>query len=154
MSRRSLGGRQRLGPTRAIDAALWALAGVLLVSVVVLSLIPRLPVGGPGPIDLLLHAAAYAPTTLSLLLAGVWRPGRGEGPFPKLTVSFIAGILALGMILELVQAFGLAGVREGEIADALANGIGVGAGAGVWALARARTEARSRLFEGRERRRG
>ena len=138
--------------TRAIDAALWALSGILLVSVVVLSLIPRLPVGGPGPIDLLLHAAAYAPTTLSLLLAGVWRPGRGEGPFPKLTVTFIAGILALGVIIEVVQAFGLAGVRKGEIADALANGIGVGAGAGVWMLLRARRERPIRLAEGQRNR--
>ena len=119
-----------------LDAVLWTLSGILLTSVAVLSLMPKLPVGGPGPIDLLLHAVAYAPTTLSLLLAGVWRPGRGEGPFPKLTVTFIAGILALGVILELVQAFGLAGLREGEIADGIANAVGVGVGAGIWAILR------------------
>ena len=31
-----------------------------------------------------LHAVSYFATTLSLLFAAVWRPGRGEGPFPNL----------------------------------------------------------------------
>ncbi len=123
---------------------------LLLASLIVLSLLPKLPIGGPKPIDLALHAAAYGPTTLSLLLAGVWRPGRGEGPFPKLTVAFIAAILVLGVVLELVQAFALAGVREGEIADALANGIGVGAGAAVWSLLRALEERRTMAIQERD----
>ncbi len=139
-----------MDPRRIIDSALWGLSALLLVSLVVLSVLPKLPIGGPKPIDLALHAAAYAPTTLSLLLAGVWRPGRGAGPFPKLTTAFIVGILAIGVILELVQAFALAGVREGEIADALANGIGVGAGAGVWSLLRALGERRTMAIPERE----
>lgn len=123
---------------RLIDGGLWGLSIILMAAVVALSVVPQPPIGGPRPIDLLLHVAAYAPTTLVVLLAGVWRPGRGTGPFPRLTVGFVAGVLAVGTLLEVVQALGWAGPRQGEVADALANAVGVGLGAGLWALLRAR----------------
>lgn len=123
---------------RLIDGGLWGLAVVLLVGVAALSLLPQPPIGGPGPTDLLLHAAAYAPTTLVLLLAGVWRPGRGEGRFPRMTVTFVVLVLLMGAALEVVQGLGLVGPREGEVADALANAVGVGIGAGPWAVLRSR----------------
>jgi len=123
---------------RLIDTGLWSASAALLLSLVVLSVIPEPPIGGPRPTDLLLHVAAYAPTTLLLLLAGVWRPGRGSGRFPRSALAFILGLILLGSALEAVQALGWAGPRQGEIGDALANAVGVAVGAGWWLLLRAR----------------
>jgi hypothetical protein len=111
-------------------------SAALLALLVLLSLIAQPPIGGPRPLDLFLHVAAYAPTTLMLLLAGVWRPGRGVGRFPRSTLGFLVGLIVLGSALEAVQALGWAGPRQGEPVDALANAIGVGTGGAVWWLLR------------------
>jgi hypothetical protein len=123
---------------RLIDTGLWVASAAVIASVLILSLIPQPPIGGPRPLDLLLHVAAYAPTALLLLLAGVWRAGRGMGQFPRSTFGFIGGLIVFGGALEAVQALGWAGPRQGEAADALANAMGVGSGGAVWWLLRAR----------------
>jgi hypothetical protein len=60
------------------------------------------------------------------------------GQFPRSTFGFIGGLIVFGGALEVVQAFGWAGPRQGEAADALANAMGVGTGGGIWWLLRAR----------------
>jgi hypothetical protein len=123
---------------RLIDTGLWGASVALILSLVVLSLIPQPPIAGSHPSDLILHVAAYAPTTLIFLLAGVWRPGRGVGRFPHATFAFVLGLVVLGTALEAIQALGWAATRQGEVADALANAVGVGTGTAAWSLLRAR----------------
>ncbi|MGH2652952.1 MAG: VanZ family protein [Actinomycetota bacterium] len=119
---------------KVIDAALWTLSALLLGTLTTLSLVPSPPVGGPRPVDLILHVAAYAPTTLVLLLAAVWRPGRGPGRFPGMAGWIVAGLVLLGAGIEVVQGLGLTGPRQGEPIDALANALGVAAGFGMWSV--------------------
>lgn len=122
---------------RFVDALLWVASVALMVALVILSLIPQPPIGGPRPTDLLLHVAAYAPTTFMLLLAAVWRPGRGMGPFPNSAVAVIVALMVLGAALEGAQALGWAGPRQGEVTDVIANVVGVGTGGLGWRLLRA-----------------
>ena len=68
------------------------------------------------------HAFAYFVTTLLVLCAAVWRPGRGEGPFSRWWWAVLAVMVAAGGAVEIVQSF--VG-REAELADWLAEIIAV-----------------------------
>lgn len=117
-----------------VDALLWAAAGALAATVVVMSIVPQPPVP-PDLSDKFVHGAGYAALTGSVLLAGVWRPGRGRGRWPGAGALVAVGAAALGAALEVVQ--GVAGTgRAGEIADAVANSVGAAAALGLWAAAR------------------
>jgi len=75
-------------------------------------------------------------TTL-FLLAAVWRPGRGDGPFATWQAPLLAAILAAGAIVEIVQVpLG----REGELGDWVAEVVGVAAAALLIAGLRRRAE--------------
>lgn len=127
---------------RAIDGALWALSGVLLLAIVVLSLGPK---GPPEPFSLadkMWHALAYAALTGSLLLAAVWRPGRGSGRLPGRAWAIALGAALLGTLLEVAQAFDPFAERHGDLGDWLANTVGVLAGFGAWRVLRHRTSPR------------
>jgi hypothetical protein len=91
---------------------------------------------GPRPTDLVLHVLAYAPTMFLLLLAAVWRPGRGSGPIPGGAVWIGLALVGLGIALELVQGLQIVPGREGDAPDAAANAAGVAAGATLWAILR------------------
>ena len=111
---------------RAIDAALWA-AGLLFAGItLVYSLVVTPPQGGALAIsDKSLHIASYFATCLCLLLAAVWRPGRGDGPFPTWGLRGAIALVAAGAAIELVQAAFTS--RQAELADVMADLIGVSA---------------------------
>ncbi|MDQ3991079.1 MAG: hypothetical protein M3245_02050, partial [Actinomycetota bacterium] len=68
------------GVSRAIDIALWAFSVVWMGLVVAISLFVRPPPFARVPqSDKALHALAYGMLTVAVLLAAVWRPGRGPG---------------------------------------------------------------------------
>jgi VanZ family protein len=81
------------------------------------------------------HALAYFATTLSFLLAAVWRPGRGPGRWPRAGLWFpIAAVLA-GITVEIMQAT-LTSTRNGEIGDVVAEAIGAGLAFAAYTLIR------------------
>jgi len=89
--------------------------GVLLVTW--LSLIPGEDLPGIGPWDKLLHAAAYAALALT---GGLGFRGR------RSAATVAVGLLALGSLLEVIQA-AIPG-REASVADASANAVGIAFG--------------------------
>ena len=121
-------------PAHRLYPALKLLALTLGAVIVVLSLIPNPPGGaGGGPIgawlsqlvfgteayaDKAAHFLAYTALSGTTLLA--WGRHRRQAALTLLL------LLALGAVLELLQAAG--GVRTGDLTDMLANGLGVGAG--------------------------
>lgn len=107
-------------------------------AIVVLSLGPK---GPPEPFSLadkMWHALAYAALTGCLLLAAVWRPGRGSGWLAGRAWTIALGAAFLGTILEVAQAFVPFADRHGDLGDGLANGAGVLAGFAAWRLLRHR----------------
>ena len=123
---------------RAVDAVLWSLSALLATALITFSLGPGLGIGGPGPMDLLLHFTAYAANTFVLLLAAVWRPGRGAGRFPRMAMAIALGFVLFGVGLEILQGFRLFSLRRPEPADAIANAVGVAAAMAGWFLLRRR----------------
>lgn len=121
---------------RRIDLALWTVAVLLLVALVVLSVGPGPPTRGVLSADKLWHGVAYAALTASWLLAAVWRPGRGPGRWPGAGLLVAAGAAALGGAIELLQ--GSVG-RSGDVLDLLADLAGVAAASTLWALGRRRS---------------
>ena len=77
------------------------------------------------------HFLAYFFTVGSLLLAAVWRPGRGAGRFPRATGWIVGAAVLVGAGLELVQ--GSMPNRQMELMDAAANTLGSLAALGAWA---------------------
>ena len=80
------------------------------------------------------HAFAYFVTSLLLLLAAVWRPGRGDGVLAPWTWWVLGAMVLAGGAVEIVQSF--VG-REAELADWVAEIVAVAAAAGVLAVLRA-----------------
>ena len=66
---------------------------------------------------------AYLVTTLLLLFAGVWRPGRGPGPLARFAPALIVVILVSGLLVELLQTI-LTARRQAEFADWVADAAG------------------------------
>lgn len=120
-----------------MDTALW----VLTVGCVVVTLWFSFVAGPPGGnafrgADKVGHALAYFATSLSFLFAAVWRPGRGEGRYPRLGMWVPAAALAFGILIEFLQ--GLTPTRSPEIGDALAEAIGAVLALAVHSLVRRR----------------
>ena len=111
---------------RAIDAALWA-GGLLFAGITLAySLVVVPPQTDAFAIsDKSLHVASYFATCLCLLLAAVWRPGRGDGPFPMWGLRGAVALVASGAAIEFIQ--GAFTSRQAELADVLADLIGVSA---------------------------
>jgi VanZ family protein len=125
---------------RAIDAALWT-AGLLFAGITLTySLAVTPPQSEALSIsDESLHIAAYFATGLCLLLAAVWRPGRGDGPFPTWGLRAAVALVSVGAAVELAQ--GLFTSRQAELTDVLADLIGAGAALGLHELLRRRAPA-------------
>lgn len=66
----------------------------------------------------------YFATFLCFLLAAVWRPGRGDGPFPTKASLFALSVLIAGIVIEVLQEIATAH-RHAEVGDVLAEFIGV-----------------------------
>ncbi len=81
-----------------------------------------------------LHAAAYFVNTFAVLLAVVFRPGRGSGRSDGWTLAIALGMLLLGGVLEILQGtfFG----RDAELADWVADAVGVALAALVFTALR------------------
>jgi VanZ family protein len=77
------------------------------------------------------HGLAYVATTLLVLLAAVWRPGRGDGPFARWWWAVLVVMIAAGGLVEIVQSF--IG-REAELADWVAEIVAVALAWGVLVL--------------------
>ena len=124
---------------------LWGLAVSSGVLTLWLSLGPVPPGTGAFPgADKVLHGMAYLVTTLLLLFAGVWRPGRGPGPLTRFAPALIVAILASGLLVELLQTI-LTARRQAEFADWVADAAGVLAAALIHALVRRVVSEPSRL---------
>jgi hypothetical protein len=122
--------------TNAVDLALWVAAWLLLAGVAWFSL-------GPPPAELnafslsdkVLHLGAYALTTGVFLLAAVWRPGRGDGAFPRAAPLLVASAIALTAALEVAQGT-LVADRTADVLDAAAGSLGVLFAFAAWAALR------------------
>jgi VanZ family protein len=108
-----------------LDLALWSIVALSIASTVVLSFVEPPGAGLGHGIDKVQHALAYFVTMLTALLAAVWRPGRGPGPFPGARWLIAAGALACGALIEIVQSVSTTN-RQGDVRDWLAEVAGVG----------------------------
>lgn len=70
-----------------------------------------------------LQAAAYFVNTLAVLLAIVWRPGRGAGRFDRLALPVVVGMQLLGGLIEIVQG-GFVGI-DSQFTDWVADAVGI-----------------------------
>jgi VanZ family protein len=110
---------------RRIDAALWAGFACSIAFTLFWALGAAPPGGRLFPrADKVFHAFAFASILGTFLLAGVWRPGRGSGRYEAATPAFIAGLMAFGVIIELVQSE-ISG-RDADILDLVADLVGMG----------------------------
>lgn len=117
-----------------VDRLLWAGAGLSASATLVFSLLVTPPTGGGAVSDDVLHGGAYLVTCLCLLLAAVWRPGRGDGVWPSRGVALGAALLAAGALLELGQ--GAFTTRQPQVSDVVADAVGIAVALGVHGLLR------------------
>lgn len=125
----------------SIDVVLWAAAGVC----VFLTLWWSLLTGPPeenlfANVDKVEHGLAYFMTSLLLLLAGVWRPGRGDGPFAPWGAWVPFALIVAGGAIEILQSF--IG-RDAELGDWMAEIVAVALAWGTVAALRAWSERRA-----------
>jgi len=74
--------------------------------------------------DKVLHAGCYFVVTGLLLLAAVWRPGRGDGAFPWAAGYIVGAIVAFGIVIEVLQgAFFHRNADPGDAAADLAGAL-------------------------------
>jgi hypothetical protein len=85
--------------------------------------------------DKLLHLGAYAVTTVAFLLAAVWRPGRGDGAFPRAAPLLVVGAILVAAALEVAQG-ALVADRTPDVLDAVAGSLGVLLALGAWSVLR------------------
>jgi VanZ family protein len=79
-------------------------------------------------VDKLQHGLAYFVTSLLLLLAAVWRPGRGDGPFARWRAWVVGALIVAGAGIEVLQSF--IG-RDADLGDWIAEIVAVGLAWGV-----------------------
>ncbi len=65
------------------------------------------------------HAIAYFATTLSFLFAAVWRPGRGNGQFPR--IGMWVPLIAVVAGERSRSSKGATGHRSAELLDVVAE---------------------------------
>jgi VanZ family protein len=113
------------GREHRLDLMLWTVFAISIALTFVLSFVePPASRFGHG-IDKAQHAFAYFVTMLAVLLAAVWRPGRGPGRFPAARWLIAAGALAAGALIEVLQSASTTN-RQGDVRDWLAEVAGVG----------------------------
>lgn len=139
---------QRTGAAVVIEGALWGLTVACAAATFWFSFVAP-PPGADlfSGADKVGHAIAYFATTLSFLLAAVWRPGRGPGPFPRLGLRFAVVAIAAGAIIEILQ--GMTASRSAQALDLVAEAVGTASALLVHSLVRWHAAA-SRQFDPRE----
>jgi hypothetical protein len=111
-----------------VDAALWTVLIASTLLTLFWALGPQPPGGNLFPrADKVLHALAFGVIFATFILAAVWRPGRGWGRFPSSAIPFGAGLLALGVVIELLQGELLG--RDADLFDVVAEVVGMAAAA-------------------------
>ena len=120
-----------------LDLLLWVLTAFSAALTLVFSfgLVPP-RVGGFPHADKAWHGLAYFTTTLLFLLAAVWRPGRGAGPFPRAGIVFALLGSAAGGVIEVAQGF--TATRDPELLDWVVEAVGILAALGLVVALRAR----------------
>ena len=128
-----MAGEQR---ERGIDVVLWA-AAVLCIAVTLWLSLWAVPPGASvfGGADKVEHAVAYFATALLVLLAAVWRPGRGDGVLARWEWWLVGAMALAGGAVELIQ--GRIG-RDASLGDWAAEILAVACAAGVLASLRTR----------------
>ncbi len=112
-----------------VDAALWAASFALFVLSLLFSWGPQPPSPNVSWFDKVWHGVGYGALTGTLLLAAVWRPGRGRGRFPRAALRIALLVLALAWLTEALQA---PFHRDIEVLDAEADLAGVLFGFLAW----------------------
>lgn len=114
-----------------MDIALWILGAVLSALLLFYSFVraPALATAFPEA-DKLWHCLAFASTITVYLLAAVWRPGRGEGAFPRAAPVIVAAAVATAVLIEILQ--GAFFHRDAQVLDAVAGSVGTLAAFGAW----------------------
>ena len=122
-----------------LDRLLWGLVAGEVGAILALSFGPS-PAGPTVALaDKAGHGVAYAALTATMLLAAVWRPGRGPGPVPQGGGGVAAGAFLLGVVVELAQGTAAFPGRDADPLDVVANGAGVLLGLAGWRWARTRS---------------
>ena len=115
-----------------LEVLLWSLVAVMTFVVVYTSVTP--PSGDPIGWDKMFHFLGYAGLTMSLLLAAVWAPVRGEGYFPTAPIAVFVAACGFGALIELIQ--GPIPGRDADIKDIFANTLGAITALVVWLFVR------------------
>ena len=125
--------------SRALDFMLWLLAASSAATTLWFSFMAA-PPGATlfAGADKLGHAIAYFVTTVCFSFAAVWRPGRGEGPFPTAGLWLPAAAVAAGIVIEFLQ--GLTPSRAPEAADAAAEIVGAASAVALHGFVRRRSD--------------
>ena len=112
-----------------VDTGLWVASLALLALSFVFSWGPPPPSPDVGWFDKVWHFLGYGALCETLLLAAVWRPGRGPGRFPRAGLLIGGLVLLVAWLTEALQApFG----RDVQLTDALADLAGVLSGLMGW----------------------
>jgi VanZ family protein len=102
-----------------VDLLLWSLTAASVALTLWLSLWSSPPGTDAFPhVDKLQHFVAYFVTSALLYLAGIWRPGRGDGPLARRRWQIFAAIVVGGGVIELLQS---RSGRDMELGDWLAE---------------------------------
>lgn len=83
-----------------VDAIFWAIPLLLLLFGIFRSLQPET---SGLRLDLLHHGLGSVALSLSLLLAAVWRPGKGDGLYPNGQWWVVGVVVAMGGLIEMTQ---------------------------------------------------
>lgn len=109
---------------RLIDLLLWATTACLSLLTLLFSFGLSAPGAGTFAFaDKIGHGLMYFATFLCLLLAAVWRPGRGDGSFPTMALPLAIGVVVAGIAIEVLQE-AMTGERHAEVGDVLAEAVG------------------------------
>ena len=109
--------------TALIDRILWGLAGLSAALTAWFSLVGVPPgTSSISRVDKIQHFVAYLVTSALLFLAGVWRPGRGEGSLARYGAFLVVVLVLAAGVIELLQA--VTG-RDADPLDWIAGSVGI-----------------------------
>jgi VanZ family protein len=109
--------------TDIIDLLLWVLTAASIALTLWMSLWEHPPGTDAFPhVDKVQHFVAYLVTSMLVYLAGIWRPGRGDGPFVRWRWPIFTAIVIGGAVIEVLQS---SSGRDMELGDWLAEVVAV-----------------------------